>query len=143
MGCDGDGLPDTQRRPDNIDTTSTEKYLQTQLAAIDRMWSTRFATRGLDYSNPRLVVAKEPIAVQLALDPDVYTKYASNSVACETQATCMAGIWFNAPDAKGTPSDINQAMTYLGTATDQIHGASDVQIKALLKGYHDPNACDL
>ena len=32
-------------------------------------------------------------------------------------------------------------MTFLSTATDDVHGNSNDQITELLKGYKDPNAC--
>jgi hypothetical protein len=53
----------------------------------------------------------------------------------------MAGVWFHELDEQGTPSDINAAMTFLSTATDEIHGKGEDQIQAFLKGYHDPNSC--
>ena len=79
--------------------------------------------------------------VQDLLDASFSTDYAADTVKYENQATCMAGVWFYELDAEGTPSDINAAMTYLSTATDDVHGSAQDQIDALLKGYHDPNSC--
>jgi len=80
--------------------------------------------------------------IQDELDPSFWPgNYSQDTVKYENQATCMAGVWFSQLDADGTPSDINQAMTYLSTATDDIHGKAEDQIAALLQGYHDPNSC--
>ncbi len=195
--CNGDGLADTVQRPDDIDTSTTDDYIDTQFDAINQMWAERFRNAGLDYSTPRLVIATDPINVacttadgdqlletedwifycsgdesiyfgpgnlekivqsgigavqftvahefghhvQSEMDPSFATNYGKDTVAYENQATCMAGVWFNELDAQGLPSDLNAAMTFLGTATDDVHGKSDDQIAALLKGYHDPDAC--
>lgn len=195
--CNGDGRSDAKRGPDEVDTSDIGRFINDQLAAIDGMWSKRFANSGLSYSDPDLVIAKKPITigcttkdgdklletkdwifycptddtiyfgpgnldrivqsgigvvqftvaheighhVQDEIDPDFWTKYGNDPVAYESQATCMAGIWFNRLDAEGTPSDINAAMTYLSTATDEVHGKGEDQVSALLKGYQDPNAC--
>jgi hypothetical protein len=79
--------------------------------------------------------------VQNTIYENFGTLYSSDTVKYEDQATCMAGVWFNELDRRGTPSDINQAMTYLSNATSETHGKGEDQVKALLKGYKDPNAC--
>jgi hypothetical protein len=79
--------------------------------------------------------------VQNEVDPNFWTKYTVDTVPYEDQATCMAGIWFRELDRMGTPSDINEAMTYLSKATSTVHGSGQGQVAALLKGYNDPNSC--
>ena len=44
--------------------------------------------------------------VQFMLDPSFATSYSGDTVADENQATCMAGVWFTALDAAGSPSDV-------------------------------------
>jgi predicted metalloprotease len=197
VDCNGDGRNDTPQQPDDIDTSSIDDFIDSQVLAINKMWRQRFAAQGLDYSNPRLIIADGPIQigcltadgdqeletedwifycssdqtiyfgpgnldrivqagigtvqftvaheighhVQDEMDPQFSTKYASDTVKYENQATCMAGVWFNELDAEGTPSDINAAMTFLSTATDEVHGKGEDQIAALLQGYHDPDSC--
>jgi Putative neutral zinc metallopeptidase len=197
VDCNGDGATDTSRQPDDIDTASADRFIESQVAAINQMWADRFGAQGLAYTETRVVLASKPITigcttkdgdllletedwifycsgdqtvyfgpenldrvvvsgigavqfmvaheighhVQDEIDPDFSTNYARDTVAYENQATCMAGIWFYELDRLGTPSDINAAMTFLSTATDGVHGKAEDPVAALLKGYHDPNAC--
>jgi len=197
IDCNGDSKPDTEQRPDNIDTSSTGAFINDQIAAINVMWAERFRDDGMNYSEPELVIANDPISigcltadgdqlletedwifycsadesiyfgpgnldkvvqsgigavqftvaheighhVQSLLSPTFDTDYELDTVKYENQATCMAGIWFYELDAEGKPSDIDAAMTFLSSASDDIHGSGDDQVAALLKGYHDPSAC--
>ena len=195
--CNGDGETDRKQRPDDVDTSSVDDFIDTQVDGINQLWADRFATEGLPYTDTALVIAGDAITVgcltadgdqlletedwifycsadetiyfapgnldrvvqsgigavqmvvahevghhvQSELDATFDTNYSADTVKYENQATCMAGVWFNHLDAEGSPSDLAAAMTYLGTASDDVHGSSDAQIAALLQGYHDPTSC--
>ena len=135
VGCltaDGDQLLETE---DWIFYCSADETIYFAPGNLDRVVQSGIGA-------VQMVVAHEVgHHIQSELEPTFDTNYAADTVKYENQATCMAGVWFNHLDAEGSPSDLAAAMTYLGTASDDVHGSSDAQIAALLQGYHDPTSC--
>ncbi len=62
VDCNGDGAADTSQQPNNVDTSSTDQYIEAQLAAINKMWGDRFRASGMDYADTRVVLATQPVS---------------------------------------------------------------------------------